>query len=285
MKKRNTLREFADGNFLIRSEEFDSNKRLIKDISFEKGVKISEAVCEYDTAGNLISETQTNEDGVTTTLFEYTANKIVCHRQLFNDELFEEVRYTYNNNSVTVETYQDEELVSKLEKTENEDKSGSRELYGMDGKLLERHVVQFDAANNTYETEVYNEDNHLASKIIEKANENGKPLEVIYLNEDGKLYKRQVCDYAGDKLAEIHSTDFYADIKETTCCNEYDEKGRMISQQLFNAGQELVQNYHIIYNEKDDIIEESSIYNGGYHSVAGILNNGQSYRNIYEIEY
>jgi hypothetical protein len=286
MKKRNTYREYADGNFLIRTEEFDSDQKLVKDIGYDRGNIISEIVYTYDNSGNLISEIQTNEDGVTATFYEfYSNNKIANQKQLFDNEVYEEMRYYYTDNSTTIETHQDDEIIAKLVKTEYEDKSSSSELFDLEGKLSEKHLTKFNAASNSFETEVFNEENKLIAKTIEKADEKGRLKETIYLNEEGKLYKLQILNFVDDKITEIHSKDYYATVKETICRNEFDEQGRLIGQKLYNAAEELLQNCRIEYNEKGDIIEESSIFNGGFNTVAGILNNGQTYRYIYEIEY
>ncbi len=286
MKKRNTYRINNSNNNLIRTEEFDSNQKLIKDTNFEHGLVVSETAYTYDNSGNMTSETQTNEDGVTASFYEYNnENKIISHKQLFNDELYEEVQYKYDTNSVIMETIQDNEIISKLVRIQNEDKSGTREMFGMDGKLTEKHITRYNAADNSYETEAYNEDDKLMTKIIERGDSEGRPTEVFYLNQEGKLFQHKVYTYSEDKLTEVYTKDFYSDIKETTCINEYNQDGLLSSQKLYNINDEILQNCLTIYNDKGDIIEESSLFSGNYLSVAGILNNGQSFHFLYEIEY
>jgi hypothetical protein len=286
MKKRSTYRSSTEGNFLIRTEEFNSNLKLIKDCTFDRGTRISETVYTYDKSGNLTSEIQTNDDGITATYYEFDReNKIIGYRQLFNDEVYEEVRFHYDNKHTTVDTFQDDELVSKLIKTENDDNVSASELYGLDGKLSERYSKRYFESTNTFETEVFNEDNKLSSKIIEKLDEKHRPKEVIYLNEENKLFKLQQFVYSNDKLAEILTKDYYANIKETICRNEYDSYGRLIDQKLYTPAEEIIQKCSFVYNENGDIVEESSLYTGGYTTAAGILNNGQSYHYIFDIEY
>jgi len=244
------------------------SKKLMEDFTSEPDLADAYRVREvkYDNAGNVLLETEFNEDGTISEKYERKYDEKgnsteMCH--FFESELAEKTSYHYNSNAqpekeilhyadgsetVTSYSYDSENNLAEKKVVDSDGELESRETFKHSAKEIIEHC-HYDAEGNLKESTKYFYDTVTPEKLKEEINyqaEHNIELRTVYLDDEtGSItYNKEGKTHSRQKLI-------------------YDEKKRVTENVLetFNG-----RYYYVFgYDEKDNLISEERQLNGNIY--------------------
>jgi YD repeat-containing protein len=267
--------------------------QLYKNFSFSELMTRADAEfidmqIDMDEAGNVLSESKFSEEGELEEKNSYTYNsqgKLTGHvllfavedvterRELRRDDkgrLLEEIKFYGDDTGERTEyQYDDKDNVSSIVYYDEEGNFSSREemRYNDDASLTER--IRYDGENNVTERlsigvaseekqveEIeFNPDGSVKSKALVKFNEAGKEVSSVQRTPEGKLISSVESTYdEKGNVVERRYKDFYS----KTLRYAYDEKDRLITQELYDGSGMLLRKNIYEYDEEGNVTAEQT---------------------------
>jgi hypothetical protein len=264
----------------------DLRSNNYSDIKTE-GSEFLDLAVEMDENGNVISESKFVSDGeleeknsysygshgkMTGHVLYYAVDDVTERRELirnekgfllsetkfYGDDSGEKTEYIYNekDNIIGISHYDEEGELSSVEEMKY-DENGSlseRMVMDKDGKLISKTVFS-PHANEQIEESEYDSTGQLVSKTVIKFDEKGKEISSVQTNPQGKLITavQNVYDERGNVIEKIFK-DFYS----KKILFEYDERDRLIVQELYDGSGLLLRKNMYEYDDNGNVISEKT---------------------------
>lgn len=247
-----------------------------------------EMVIEMDARGNVLSESKFDSDGELEERNSYAyseGGKLIEHVLLYavddvterrilkrneKDLLLEETKYYGDDAGERTEyKYNDQDNIIEIIRYDEEGEFETREVltysgkdnvterskYDRDGNLVERLGFTSLNSDKSIEEIEYFPDGKIKSKTVARFNDDGKEISSVQTTAEGKLISavNTVYDSRGNAV-ERHYKDFYS----KSIRYEYDEKDRLLTQELYDGTGLLLRKNIYEYDEEGNITTEQT---------------------------
>ena len=252
IKKYEVIRE--DKKELVSEITVDGLGNELHVILYENNKVLSTTKRVFDAAQNVLEEV-VEENGLTKTLFEYNEQgKLINEKLFFGDDLYEEVRYIYNDYSKERLVYQEGQMTERMLEEYNEEYV-KVSFFDDEGNLLEWNETS-TLDNNEEEVRRYDEYGNLFQIELETFDDNGRPIKETITNENGQLLMEKLNWFEGELLVKQSEKKYdfegYYDVVNTF---EYDEEKRLVKFEMRDALGNLLQTQHKEYNTDGDLTQ------------------------------
>jgi len=261
IKSLKSIIEYDDEKFVKEYHEYDENGNETQKVIYLNETEIEEKIIsKYNDQGNVIEEISYGENNELNTKTLYFRNE--------NNKL-NQVILEYADGSKTIRKYtyskEDKEILITEISDENEFESKELVILNNDGAVIEKQII--NEFNDVTEKRVYeyNEDKNL---LLETLFENNKAVSITkYTYNDKKNVTKRTITSSDNKLIDVvnYSYDTNGNLIEqqygdyTLFKIEYNESGKVISEQKVNSMGIVEYLKKYFYNENGNVEKEEDI--------------------------
>ena len=238
----------ADGTLDARSKRrFDQEKRILEEQFFsEEGAADSQHTYKYNSSGKLELVTSKYKDGT------------IGYKRISYDE---------TNNAETI-LIQDENNVTETKEYRRYDMEGrilEEIIYEPEDTLHQKTETSYDDHGRTNSKKILYNDGYQASNQYEyEFDESGRVISLTIENERQEEihYEEYLFDESNNMI------EYYTEAKSTGQSTirkmEYDEKDRVIKEQILNAAELVEQETNLVYNDEGLLLEKEVATPSGF---------------------
>ncbi len=266
---------------------YDDHGNLLEFIKYNDSEEEEEkTISVYDSNNHLMSEETfyvLDDTSEKRTIKRNEQGDAVEEIKTFTDgsESRQEFVYETGANKMNVTHYDEDNKVEFLESFifSDEKRTDLSEYTKTDpnAKIIENSKFIHDPANNSLIQEYFSAEGNIRSKRIMKFNEHGVELESAEYNEKGEVTSKTYSEY--DENGNI-SRKIIKDFHSRTVNYQYDEKNRVVVEDLFDENNTLIRRQTYEYDESDNVLEDT------YYQIDVTRSGRDEYTgNRYEYEY
>jgi len=248
------------------SEEFDSNHKLLKEVTYDENEEIEQVyVYKYNENGFLTEETLYYDTEEIVNRKTYTLNDkglIIKEIVYYSETEKDTIEYKYNDiDQILEKVHQNQEGV--IESTEKfvyfNNNLVENSVYDAENKLTSQKLHKFDEKGR--EIEYINNDLVEDIRFTKEYtyDEQGRRIESLTYNDNNQLTEKQLVEYAtGNKPSQIIEETAF---RKSTTRFTYDERGNLILQEEYNRKEELVSKINRVFDENNLLLESDIVIN------------------------
>jgi antitoxin component YwqK of YwqJK toxin-antitoxin module len=288
MIKKSVYKVLDEDQYLVTEEFINENKQVTKKRLFE-GNSIHETLTTYNSDKKILSETDF-EKGIELNrlTFKYDEKGRILEQKTFmSGELYQRISTVYAESGFTKTTFLDEE------ETEKEVKSFEGKNYRIhyyeNGELDQYQLCEFDETGLNSVLKAFDSDNNLIAEDFESFNESGKVIGSKDLDGKGNLIREVQYKLDGDLYVEELVKDFSSG--DTNYSNnvvirsiDYDEKGNQTKIEVKSPDGNLLGFQLMEYDDNDRVIVDKGLALGSFNAIYGTHKNDLSFHFVFRYE-
>jgi|GEM_PF-3037069 len=282
MKKITTYNIVEDERVVDRIAIVSDTGKLLNRKLIEEGKVVSEGEFAYDAKDNLIEESERSEEGIKTgNKYIYDAEgQIQAIHKMYQSEMFELLKYTYEPSKTTITTYRDDEVFERTIEEIGEDGSEKITVYDKKGKAIKTQRTVPNESNNSLKITIFNEYGDLANTVEEFYDARDFVVGKKEFDKAGNLMKVDAFELNNDGLILKHTlkTRIEGAVVEIQTVYEYDENENEVLRKVTDLQGNDLETETKKYNDKNELVEEV------FENFSGTISNQPSYHKVIEIE-
>ena len=277
-----TYQILVDQKNLVYEELYDKSGNLIHYIDYISKPQ-TEKKYEYNEKGLMIQEIEiVNNTVLNTITFDYdNQGRIINQKLFFQNDLYEEITTTYNDDGYIRIIYQEGKEVEKIEKTEIGKNSNIK--FFDEEILIELQICNHDTTNNISTTEIYDNNEHLLAIRKQQFDNRDNIIKFQEFNENGNLMSESIYEFEDNLITKETYRDYIGRSEEFIFINKYDSSKNIILSETRTLSNDLLDFHHRKYDSRNKLIAESGYSRGNFNAIYGTYLSNEEFH--FEHEY